>query len=94
MQMTIALDYDGCYTADPELWQKFVLDARDKGHRVIVVTCRMDTPENRSEVFVPGVKPSLHYFTSMRSKRWYMEKFQIRPDIWIDDMPDCVENGR
>ena len=28
--MRIALDYDGTYTADPDLWDKFINSCRDK----------------------------------------------------------------
>ena len=37
---TIGLDYDGTYTVDPDLWLRFVRQAKDRGHEVICVTMR------------------------------------------------------
>lgn len=91
MGLTIAIDYDDTYTADPTLWDAFIAHARERGHRVVCVTCRRETMDNVEECDVPGV---LTYFTSMAPKRWHMEQQGIEVDIWIDDHPICVEQGR
>lgn len=92
--MIIALDYDETYTADPELWDHFINQATVLGHSVICVTCRRDTEENRLEVKIPSIPKHNHYFTDLSSKRWYMEKREIHVDIWIDDLPETVKDGR
>jgi len=90
----IAIDFDETFTADPELWQNFIRDAHARGHRVYCVTCRRDTPENREIVRIPDLPAYRHYFTSLAPKRWFMEQRGIQIDIWIDDQPECVREGR
>lgn len=38
--MIIALDYDGTYTADPALWDQFILLAIKNNHYVVCCTLR------------------------------------------------------
>lgn len=92
--MIIALDYDDTYTADPDLWDSFIENAVNSGHRVIVVTCRRDTRENRDECRVPDIAWNDHFFTNLSPKRWYMEDKEISVDIWIDDLPESIKEGR
>lgn len=103
--MNIAIDFDDTFTADPDLWRSFIEDALNRGHLVYIVTCRMDNDENRAEVHgdcgpqigdspITGLPRHRHYFTSMSPKRWFMLQRGVVIDIWIDDIPDCVENGR
>lgn len=89
--MKIALDYDGTYTADPGLWDLFIATARERGHTVIIVSCRRDTPENRESVRVPGCSTIL---CNMAAKRWYCETYRgCKFDIWIDDLPQTILEG-
>jgi hypothetical protein len=89
---TIAIDFDNTYTADEALWNLFVQAAIARGHRVICVTARRDTDENREIVQIPGC---MTYFTGLSSKLWYMtEKRGVKVDIWIDDDPRSLVNGR
>ena len=105
--MNIGLDFDGTFTADEPLWRNFIGDAQAVGHAVYIVTCRMDTDENREDVlgldfgYTPppsalvirtGLPVWKHKFTSGSPKRWFLEQQGIH--IWIDDMPECVEHGR
>lgn len=89
--MTIALDYDGTYTADPELWDRFIAAAIRRGHKVIVVTCRRRTDENREDVKVEGCPV---FFTDLGSKLEYVKKLGCPVDVWIDDDPACVLYGK
>jgi hypothetical protein len=89
VRLTIALDYDDCYTADPWLWDTFIASARSAGHSVICVTCRHDDPgDSLRKLPIPV------YYTEMAPKRWHMEQLGIDVDIWIDDYPECVREGR
>lgn len=81
----------GCYTLDPPTWDRIVEVLRDAGHIVYCVTCRRDTAENRCEV--EAVDMSV-WFTGLEPKKWYMEKRGIKVDVWIDDDPACVINGK
>lgn len=87
--MLIALDYDGTYTADPELWLPFIAAARAKGHQVWCVTMR-DNFE------LDDVRRQLHgrvdhiVATDRKAKLEFLAARGISPDIWIDDRPDFI----
>jgi hypothetical protein len=43
--MIIALDYDNTYTRDTVLWDKFIINAQEREHKVQIITSRgKDTP--------------------------------------------------
>ncbi len=75
--MKIALDYDGTYTADPELWNAFIKNAIDRGHEMVCVTMRC--PHEAIQMPIPVI------YTSRKAK------FEFAPDaIWIDDKPNWL----
>lgn len=92
--MIIALDFDGTYTLAPELWDKFIELCSFRGHQVVMVTCRRDTDENRDECKIELLPTFSHYFTGLSPKRWFMEQRGINVDVWIDDLPESVKEGR
>lgn len=83
--MLIALDYDGTYTADPDLWLDFIKRAQSRGHTVICVTMRHDHEtldmclrlQDRVEVIC----------SARQAKQLFLNELGIYPDIWIDDNP-------
>lgn len=79
--MTIALDFDGTFTADEAFWAAFVQLAQAHGHKVIGVTQRRNTEENREIVQMPVPV----YFTDLAPKWWAMEQRGVKVDVWIDD---------
>lgn len=89
-RLTIAIDFDDTYTADTLLWRLFIQTAQLAGHKVICVSARRDTFENRRELqdaLPEGVPVLLSYDWP---KRLFAEKEGFRPDIWIDDMPEAI----
>ncbi len=105
--MNIALDWDLTFTADEPFWRKFIAMARESGHKVWIVTCRLDTEENWQDLMGhdypispvtvsdrTGLKSWQHKFTSHSPKRWFMEQQGIQIDIWIDDQPETIINGK
>jgi hypothetical protein len=74
----IALDYDGTYTVDPEMWDDFIVRAQRRGHTVKIVTMRFDTPNERIE---PPCGIEVVY-TSRKAKAR-----AFKADIWVDDSP-------
>jgi hypothetical protein len=76
--MLIALDYDKTYTADPELWNRFVQDAQFSGHTVKIVTMRYPHETISSP-------PCDVVYTSRAAK-----SKTIKADIWIDDSPQWI----
>jgi hypothetical protein len=97
MSLRIAIDYDDTFTADPVFWAKFIGKAREFGHLPMIVTCRHNTPETLHHIdehleehgcMVPV------FMSSLVAKRPYMEDRGINVDIWIDDKPESVKEGR
>lgn len=91
MRTTFALDYDGTYTRNPDLWDTFISAAKSAGHRVLIVTCRRDTEENVADVKVAGC-PVI--FTCLQSKLRVCSERGTKIDVWIDDDPACVLHGK
>lgn len=89
--MLIALDYDGTYTTDPELWDQFIANARMRGHEVYCVTMRYAETENEEVETNLGAKVDKIIYTNRKAKK---AAFRIQcnknPDIWIDDNPDWL----
>ena len=96
--LLFAIDYDDTLTAAPEFWSKIVKTGNVHGHKFIVVSCRKNTTENYELIqnnlneLEIGHMPI--YLTDLKPKRPFLERRSIFVDIWIDDLPDSVENGR
>ena len=73
--MKIALDYDGTYTADPEMWNEVIEVFKNHGHEVTCVSSRFATNP-------PTLVPLDIVCCSFRAK---CRSFAA--DIWIDDNP-------
>jgi hypothetical protein len=84
--MLIALDYDGTYTADPDLWLLFITQAKQRGHQVMVVTMRNEFEKESVLRDLQG-KVDRIILTDRKAKLPYMQKLGLSPDIWIDDQP-------
>ena len=88
--MLIALDYDGTYTADKEMWDVFIHQARLRGHEVIIATMRYDITEG------DAVRGDLEgnvdkiIFTERKAKKASVRQQYRDPDIWIDDNPEWL----
>lgn len=94
--LTIAIDFDNTFTADPVMWSKFIRDARTAGHRVVCVTSRRQTTQNNTlldEMFKRHGIEIATWFTSLASKTWYMQQVGVKVDIWIDDDPKTLVDG-
>ena len=82
---SFALDYDGTYTADPDLWDKFIDLCEERGHTVTIVTMRYP-----SEGI--GGRVDAVIYTSRKAKVAYCESIDRHFDIWIDDNPKWLLN--
>ena len=88
--LTIAIDYDDTFTADPTAWAQVIQLLQSFGHRVICVSARRDTLEHRQELtceLPDGVAVFLSYGTP---KREYVKSYNMQVDIWIDDTPESI----
>lgn len=91
---TFSLDYDGTYTADPELWLEFIKRAHERGHKVVCVTMR-HLHETKDADFDPRLSALVKVFpTSRKAKKQFMRMQGWKIDVWIDDNPDWLyEDG-
>ena len=88
VNMLIALDYDGTYTADPYLWDIFVEAATIKGHTIYCVTMR--TEEEAKEIPKVLLDKVLLICTNRMAKEPILISQGINIDIWIDDNPNWI----
>ena len=87
--MLIALDYDGTYTADIELWDRFIAHSRANGHRVFVVTMRF--PHEGDDISRRLVaKVDRIIYTSRGAKRRHLERLGHAVHVWIDNHPEHI----
>lgn len=92
MSVNIGLDYDGTFTADPDLWRQFVSDCQRRGHAVICVTARREPPDFSREPRLPVGVPIV--CAGQDFKRDAAAKAGHHIHIWIDDMPGLIEPCR
>ena len=87
--MIIAIDFDGTFAADPVGWLRALRELRTRGHEIVLVTQR--TIEFKAEVYQiwPAEWPVV--WAGGFTKRMGCQAANIKPDIWIDDMPDTVD---
>lgn len=88
--MLIALDYDKTYTLDPVFWEDFIVNAKTRGHEVVIVTLRFPDVPIQPPPGDTGVSSVEVIYTSMKPKGVFMYELKRVPDVWIDDRPDRV----
>ena len=87
MCLTIAIDYDDTFTADPALWTAFVQMARARWHAVFVTTARF--PHDLADVY--AALPDAEVIASGgKPKANAAEAYGVGIDIWIDDSPHLI----
>lgn len=89
--MKIAVDYDGTYSEDPDLWYGFMCDARVAGHEVFVVTFRDDRFDVNDDLLFLEEDDFDVYYTRGVAKRWWCNQFGPgKVCVWIDDKPEAI----
>ena len=82
----IALDYDGTYTLDRQLWDGFIFAAQESCHEVLIVTMRDEGEDVGSNA--SGARPPCEViYTRRQAKLPFMERAGLHVDVWIDDNP-------
>lgn len=89
-KLTIAIDYDDTYTADPSFWDKFIQLAVEHSHKVICITARRNILEHRQELMKSLPEGIEIYFSYDEPKADFIKRQNIVVDIWIDDSPGWI----
>ena len=88
--LTIAIDFDHTWSADPNLFGIFAYNATKKGHTVIIATARdADHDNNDLNRVVPERIPRV--FSNGGFKREACRRAGYTVNIWIDDTPAMVD---
>ena len=94
--LTISIDFDRTFTADPELIGGFAAKAKENGNKVVMITRRPDTPEDRKFVedslgTYADAFDSLILAGPETQKEEAATKAGINVDVWIDDSPQTIK---
>ena len=87
--MLIALDFDGTYTEDPYVWDRFIEVARMAGHTVYCVTMRYPS-EGGDVIDSLQDKVDKIIFTGRKAKANHLKELGLVPQVWIDDNPHWI----
>jgi HK97 family phage prohead protease len=91
--LVISLDYDRTFTAAPGLWRSFVNMATAAGNRVVCISRREATDENREELrlaFADLEVGDLILCGTDTQKRDAAAQAGISVDVWVDDYPEGI----
>lgn len=84
-QLSIALDYDECFTANKELWTNFVLLAKSLNSKVTFVTFRYES-QNNTDIIADAKQLGIPIVFSNGKQKSSV----FNADIWIDDSPITI----
>lgn len=85
--MIIALDYDGTYTEDPDLWISFIDLIKMRRHSVTFVTFRDDNGNYKNDDIRRDAKRNNIDIVYTAGKQ---KSDCFKADVWIDDMPILI----
>lgn len=93
-KLTIGLDYDNTYSADPECFRAIIRCFQSMGHEVLCVTMRHHELDWLDEFKTLQDKYGVDtVFCNGYAKRKVTQDMGIGIDIWIDDTPRGVDEN-
>ena len=94
--MTVSIDFDRTFAADPPLWGEFARKAVSDGNTVVMISRRPDTPEDRQTV-TDTLGDYADAFSQVlliggdTLKDDAAKAAGISVDVWVDDSPQTVK---
>lgn len=88
----LAIDYDGTYTAHPQLIHELAVTALSFGIEVVTVTSRRKTLENEQAMRAAGISWPI-IFAYDKPKRMAAAEVGVFPCVWLDDQPHMIGQG-
>ena len=89
VNLTIAIDFDDTFGADPATFREAVKAFQAAGHQCILITNRPEDMGNDVRAEVGDLMPIV--FAGEWSKRAMAAQSGYRVDIWIDDHPQWID---
>jgi hypothetical protein len=86
--VTISIDLDNTWTADPALWLQFYESCLVRGHQVVMVTNRQRYSSDMDRFHLPASLLIIYAGGKLKSEA--AADLGISVDVWIDDMPGTV----
>ena len=93
--VTISIDFDATFSADPGLWGMFARQAVAGGNTVVMISRREDTPENLATI-TETLGAWREFFSRVlligtgTLKEAAARDAQIAVDVWVDDSPHTI----
>lgn len=97
--MTLSIDFDRTFAAEPELWGDFAHDAVEKGNTVVMISRREDTPENQ-QIIADALGEYAQFFSQVlligtdTLKDDAARAAGLKVDVWVDDSPQTVKPAK
>lgn len=92
--LTIAIDYDGTFTADVKAWTNVIQTLQAAGHKLVCICARYNTDANFNELKRALPENVLILLSESVPKQEFAKQNNIEIDIWIDDMPEAINSTR
>ena len=90
--LTIAIDFDNTWTADPDAWYAFYVIMRDRGHQVIIATGRSERSDDMDRFPLPEGMPVIFCGRGYKEPATRAAGYHVH--IWIDDLPCFIQPPR
>lgn len=90
-KITVAIDFDGTFTRDPDLFTKIIYLFLEKGHQVVCITSREGDSQRAQELLDTIGKIIPVVFAGVKYKREAAEEAGFSVDVWVDDFPITID---
>jgi HK97 family phage portal protein len=95
--MTISIDFDRTFAADPQMWGEFATKSVADGNTVVMISRRPDTPEDRQTVTeaLGDYAPAFSQVLLVGGDTLKADAAQaagINVDVWVDDSPQFIRS--